>query len=749
MLRNFFSSCLLILFGTLVTNAQAIENSLVLVAGGTSDYTIIYPAKNLQDEKKAALVLQHYLKLITGIQLKIFSDTIGIAENEIVLGSTNRAVTDLSKLTIDGFFINAEGPGIYIAGKGEKGTLYGVYDFLELLGCRMYATGYKIIPKKEILKVEVFFKIDNPVFNFRSVYYPDAEKDDEYLDWHRLHRIEQKWGLWGHTFNTLVPPELYFKYHPEYFAEVNGSRQTSQLCLTNPEVLKVVLSSLEKRISDEPDKKFWSVSQNDGSGYCECINCARLNNMHNSPQGSIISFLNSIASHFPDKTFTTLAYGYSKSAPTGLRPLKNVCILLSDIELNRAAPMEFDSGAASFRNDLKNWSSLTGNIIVWDYVVQFTNYLSPFPNQHILQPNLNFMAERQIEGVFEQGSVEVQGEFSQLKSYMLAKLLWNPGQNAADIKREFLIAWYGRAATLVERYQNLLQQGLKEGGRLDIYGDPIKQSKFFLAPELLKTYSSTIDRALKKVSKNSPEYKHVLAIKLGLDFAKLQQAKYFGIERYGIFTRVGNNWVLKPGFKQRVENFVSSSQMMGIDQLDESGTSLAQYSEEWQEILAMGPKIHQGIGKPIKALTAFYQDYATKGIATLTDGAPGYKDLSFNWLEWAGKDMIVVLDMEKSTEIKQISVSFLEQQRHLMFFPSSVEFAVSEDGKQFKTIGLQNNGEPLETENISIRTNEIRPTGVVRARFIKITASCITELPPWKQSRKGNPSILADEILIN
>lgn len=126
------------------------------------------------------------------------------------------------------------------------------------------------------------------------MHYWDAETDQEYLDWHKLNRIEDKWGLWGHSFFKLLSPAKYFDKHPEYFSLVNGERVAMQLCLTNPDVLKIVIKELDKKINDAPRLEYWSVSQNDDIGACECENCTALNKKHGSYQGSLLTFIDQI-----------------------------------------------------------------------------------------------------------------------------------------------------------------------------------------------------------------------------------------------------------------------------------------------------------------------------------------------------------------------------------------------------------------------------------------------------------------------
>lgn len=84
--------------------------------------------------------------------------------------------------------------------------------------------------------------------------------------------------------------------------------RTDQLCLSNEQVLKLILKTLEQRFKENPEAKYWSVSPNDNNNYCECDLCRKIDNEDGGQQGSLIRFINKIAFQYPEKTFTTLAW---------------------------------------------------------------------------------------------------------------------------------------------------------------------------------------------------------------------------------------------------------------------------------------------------------------------------------------------------------------------------------------------------------------------------------------------------------
>ena len=220
--------------------------------------------------------------------------------------------------------------------------------------------------------------------------------------------------------------------------------------------------------------------------------------------GSILTFVNKVAERFPGKIISTLAYQYSRVPPKDIVPAKNVNIMLCSIESARNTTME--KGDTSFSSDLKGWGKLTNNIIVWDYVIRFSNLFAPFPNLRILQPNLKFMHDNRVSAVFEQGNREIGGEFAELRAYLIDKLLWNPDINVDEVMNDFLTGYYGKASKQIKEYIDLLHDNNMEqsGYKLSIFGKPVMEKETFLSDSLITVYNNLFDEAEKAVSE-SPE----------------------------------------------------------------------------------------------------------------------------------------------------------------------------------------------------------------------------------------------------
>jgi hypothetical protein len=259
---------------------------LTIIDNGYSNYIIVIPAVATEIEKKAAWKLQHYFREMSGTKLDVIPEDRPWQSHAIYTGSCNASKKlniDFPALEEDGFSVRTQGQNFFICGGIRKGLLFGVYDFLEQVGCRKYSPDVEFIPKKKLLRIQQYNITEIPVFHYRETLMPDASNSD-YAEWHKLHHRAVRgndWGMWVHTFDDLIPPERYFDTHPEYFSLNNGVRSaTTQLCLSNPNVLDLVILQLKELIAENPRATYWSVSQNDTYGPCECLGCKKLDNQY-------------------------------------------------------------------------------------------------------------------------------------------------------------------------------------------------------------------------------------------------------------------------------------------------------------------------------------------------------------------------------------------------------------------------------------------------------------------------------------
>lgn len=459
----------------------------------------------------------------------------------------------------DEYLIHVDNNRMLINGSHARGVLYGVYSFFEdFLKCRWYSAKVSNIPFSRTAKIKNGqFQYKSPV-NWREVYYYELS-DPSLAGIFKLNGNtgEEKevtprrftssgdqhvgWGYWCHSLYTMVPPSLYGT-HPEYFSEIDGKRVApagkeggTQLCLTNPNVLQLAIEKL-KADMDKPRTglpvwtesiaTYWSVSQMDGNGYCTCAECKRLDEYNGSPSGSILSFVNKVAAHFPQKKIATLAYIYSRKAPKHVKPASNVAIQLCAIETARDGinhPVATSPIHSAFRNDMLEWGEMCKDIVVWDYVIQFQNLISPFPNFSVMQDNIQFYVENNATGIFCQGNREKGGEFAELRGYLLSKLLWNPNCDFEALMVDFLNGYYGAAGPYLHEYIKMMEAELKKSGlKLSMDGEPESHRAGYLSESCIKQYNKLFDQA-EECTKSQPEVlARVRKERMGLMYVQLR-----------------------------------------------------------------------------------------------------------------------------------------------------------------------------------------------------------------------------------
>jgi len=600
--------------------------TITLVKNGVANSVIILPEKPAVTEIQAAKVLQDYIQRISGARLLIEADSVKHKQSEILIGNVNRPelkAIPKEKLDKDGLLIKTGSKNLVITGGTDKGILYGVYTFLErYLGCRKYSSKVTYVPKRKTIVLRSINDMQLPAFRYRENFYKDAT-DPEYQLWHKLDSHvgpgKSEWGYWVHTWGTLLSPQEYGTAHPEYFSYYDGKRHAgtipswdgagiqpeAQLCLTNPDVLEIVCKNLKVAMDKNPEAVYWSVSQNDNVNYCRCDSCAALDKKYAAfaPEekmysthggskypalgsGSIIAFVNKVAERFPDKIISTLAYQYSRVPPKDIVPAKNVNIMLCSIESARNTTME--KGDTSFSSDLKGWGRLTDNIIVWDYVIRFSNLFAPFPNLRILQPNLKFMYDNRVSAVFEQGNRETGGEFAELRAYIINKLLWNPDVNISDVMNDFLTGYYGKASKQIKKYIALLHDNNmeKEGYKLSIFGSPVMEKESFLSDSLLTVYNKLFNDAEKAVADSPEILDRVKTARLPVYYAMLEIAKEEKTGKRGAFSVADeHNKVPNATLVKILYDFAYQCTRNDVTRVTEWKTTPLEYLEEYIKFL--------------------------------------------------------------------------------------------------------------------------------------------------------------------
>ena len=733
-MKNKFLLCALCLL--LITLSSCSKGELFLIEDSKSNSYIFLDKEHSQIEKKAALEFQKYVDKSTGIILPIFDQK---KENKIAVEI--KVSSDIYKNSIK-FIVDKN--KLSILGGSPKYLLYSVYEFLEkYLNIRFYSPKVEKIPilKNVSIPKNLSYEYTTKV-NIRTVHSKLFYGNKDFADKHKVTYEAFPYYVPDarvHTFNRFLPPDKYFKTNPEYYAFRNGRRVPTQLCLSNDEVYKIIKQEVKKRFEKYPQSSVISVSTNDNTQYCLCKDCSQIEKEEGSQSGAVIRLVNRIAKDFPDKTISTLAYQYTRKAPN-TPAAKNVLITLCSIECDRSAPIE--EKCKDFSDDLMGWKKINANLRIWDYTTQFTNFLAPFPNIHTIKPNIDFFVNNNAKWIFEQHSNDI-SELFELRSYLMAKLLWNPNLQTDDIINDFISGYYEEAGVYIKKYIDLIHEKILEDENffLFLYGQPSSAFESFLSKENLEQYNYFFDKAEQAVIDKPDVLKRVLFARLSTIYATMEACRANISDEYS-FDNIEYVSNLIDKFKNICkDNFVKW--------MNETGFSVSEYLDMYNDNIQRSKLVNLAKNKSVLSNTK-PKKYANEDPMTLTDGIFGGGNFGDNWLGYEGEDLDVVIDLGKNQKISNISVKFLQVVNHIVFLPKEVYYYSSYDGKKYKLIGKIDNPKPLNKKSKNnVTHNFLLKFKPLRVRYVKIVAKSLKKAPIWHHGADLPSWVFADEVVVN
>ena len=695
-----------------------------------------------ENTRQAAMLLQRFVGEACGANLQIESaPTKKPSKGDILFckPSSDAAIGE------DGFALKTENGILSIITNDDCGASLGAARLLEnyfgvhylAYKCYVIDSTRAVTAKGETLVFPDINVSETPAFRYRQTH-SYGNDDPVYRQWFGLEEPKDEFidNLWVHTFNRILPAKRFGREHPEWYSFLNGERRPgdhSQWCLSNPEVLEACCHQLDSIFRANPDRQMISVSQNDGNNtYCQCPECLKIYEEEGAVSGAYIRFMNKLAERFPDKQISTLAYLFTCQPPKKVRPRENVNIMLCDIDCKRQLPLADNPGERWFVDALEGWSELSDNLFVWDYGINFDNIVSPFPNFHVLQSNIQLFHRSHTKMHFAQVNGIKGGDFSEMRAYMIARLMQNPYQDADSLMQTFMRHYYGEAAPMLYQYQKIMQGALLASHiPLWIYDSPISHKSGMLCPELIQIYDRLFDEAEDAVANDTERLEHVRLSRLTLQYSKLEIAR---TQATGEKSLIPTELQL---FQNRTEHFA-------VQSLNERNNRPADYCQLYRKrflpqekkSLALGATIEfapapEGAqdensllgGKPDKR----YQPIA--GTA-LCDGLYGGTTYVESWVGWCGRNADFILDLGEVKEISEIDTDFLHQLGAWILLPKGGQYWVSADKKDWQDFGRFSFAEDrdLQVKFVSGQAKSDKP---VKARYIKVHIDTLGLCPDW------------------
>ncbi len=478
-----------------VLQARA-DTSNTFVQDGKSNAVIVIGADASPSEHRGANELQTWIEQISAAKLPILTEAHSLPEHAILVGDSatvrTLGVTPDPTLGNEGFAIKTINGRIVIIGSPVRGAMYGCYRLLNRLGVHWYTPKVTQVPHTPTITLPKLDDREIPAFEYREPFFTEAfDKDwaarnmvngnSAHLDASTGGRVQYS-KHFVHTFDALVPQDL-FKTHPEYFPLIDGKRKGGyvQRCLTNPDVLTLSIAAVNKWMDQEPDATIFSVSQNDCGDFCQCPRCTALAKKYGGQSGLYLWFVNQVAAAVarthPHKLIDTLAYQFTEAAPTGIKPLPNVRVRLCPINVCEAHPYETDThpNTIAFMSRLKSWAAITNTLYIWHYNIDFGHYLMPFADFVQFPDSIRLYKRSGVKGIFFEGDYAPGGGGSdaELRSWVMAKLLWNPKLDANQLVTDWMKGVYGPAWKPMRQWHDLVQaQYAAPDHHLFVYDSP-------------------------------------------------------------------------------------------------------------------------------------------------------------------------------------------------------------------------------------------------------------------------------------
>ena len=312
--------------------ANPAEADLLLARDGKAEATIVF-APGAAD---AAIDLEKHLRKITGAEFPLVPDRGAIPAGNVILVGATKKTLELGEGVFEaypkgeGYTIRRDGNILMLVGNDDGlfiGTQHAVTRFLEEAGCRWLAPEklWHTAPKANALAVREVTRHVKPRFEARKLSaMPAAVRDRWYLG--------GKDTMVGHLLPSIVPAKEYAE-HPEFFGELNGSRDPSRFeywhyCYTNKDLAKRVAAAAMAFFDNHPYATNYTVAANDGwnDGWCECEICSKGNHAD-----QLLTLANNVGQiikeKYPEKHLTILCYHSTFIPPAYVKAEDNVEVM--------------------------------------------------------------------------------------------------------------------------------------------------------------------------------------------------------------------------------------------------------------------------------------------------------------------------------------------------------------------------------------------------------------------------------------
>ena len=213
----------------------------------------------------------------------------------------------------------------------------------------------------------------------------------------------------------------------------------------------------------------------------------------------------------------------------------------------------------------------------------------------------------------------------------------------------------------------------------------------------------------------------------------------YGFGSYGFGTlNEDNEIIVKNEAAVLLDHLSAYSKAATLKTYNERNYKIDDYINSWRKtIFKYHKRKHYFYKKDFEVISKLDEDYQNTKI--LNDGAFGLKDYNTNWHISSIDNLVLKIKKEDISKSKKITFSFLQDVKHKIYYPSSIEI-LDADFKIIKRIKLKTDTTILDTKEVSIDLpSEFDNKQLSDSFIIKVIKPIIA----------GKNALACDEIIFN
>ena len=137
------------------------------------------------------------------------------------------------------------------------------------------------------------------------------------------------------------------------------------------------------------------------------------------------------------------------------------------------------------------------------------------------------------------------------------------------------------------------------------------------------------------------------------------------------FAKTGEKWVVNPEIRSMIDPFVDLCIRQGVTRLKEWSTTPEAYRSAMYRLFYQGRNEHLAFGKNVRFISPDSSAIREEERNMLTDGIRGSHDPEYNWLDFSGSDLDVIIDLGTVQKVQHIECAFYQLAAWLSIVPGS------------------------------------------------------------------------------